>query len=186
MSELRLITERLELVAATHASVRAQIDEPDRWARLLDARVPDGWPPELTEDVWEYTAERLAEGTDSEGWWTWYFVLRRDADGGRVVIGCGGYKGRPTQDGTAEVGYSVMRQYRRAGYATEAARALVGWAFGHPEVTRVCAETYPDLVPSRGVIAKLGFGFEGPGSEEGVARYSMTRELFEKNTIATS
>lgn len=177
---LRLVTDRLELVAATHELVRAQIDELARWARLLEARVPDGWPPELTEDVWEYTADRLFEDPGVIGWWMWYFVLRADGDGRRVVIGTGGYKGKPTQDGTAEVGYSVMRQYQGLGYATEAVRALVDWGFSHREVTRVVAETYPDLVPSIRVLEKLGFAFIGPGSDEGIIRYGLTREVFEE------
>lgn len=177
---LQLTTPRLELVAATHELVRAQIDEPARWARMLEARAPDGWPPELTEDSWEYTADRLAEGPDVIGWWMWYFVLRADGDGGRVVIGTGGYKGKPTQDGTAEVGYSVMRQYQGSGYATEAMGALLAWGFAHREVTRIIAETYPYLVPSIRVLEKLGFAFVGLGSDEGIIRYGITREVFEK------
>lgn len=39
----------------------------------------------------------------------------------------------------------------------------------------VVAETLPDLVPSIGVLDKLGFTFVGGGSEAGVVRYQLLR-----------
>ena len=63
----------------------------------------------------------------------------------------------------------------RRGYASEAVEALVAWAFGHPEVTRVIAETYPELVASVGVLEETGFRFIGAGSEERVIRFERRR-----------
>ncbi len=82
---------------------------------------------------------------------------------------------RVAADGTVEVGYSVLEAHQRRGYASEAVEALVGWAFGHPEVTRVIAETYPELVPSVGVLEKTGFRLIGAGSEERVIRFERRR-----------
>jgi RimJ/RimL family protein N-acetyltransferase len=48
-------------------------------------------------------------------------------------------------------------------------------AFGLPEVTRVIAETLPDLTPSIGVLKKCGFRLVGEGSEPGVIRFELTR-----------
>jgi RimJ/RimL family protein N-acetyltransferase len=42
-------------------------------------------------------------------------------------------------------------------------------------VTRVTAETYPELVGSIGVLRRCGFRFIGEGSEPGVIRYEITR-----------
>jgi RimJ/RimL family protein N-acetyltransferase len=44
-------------------------------------------------------------------------------------------------------------------------------AFMAPGVTCVIAETLPGLVPSIGVLEKLGFSLIGDGSEPGVIRY---------------
>jgi ribosomal-protein-alanine N-acetyltransferase len=68
-----------------------------------------------------------------------------------------------------------LEAHQRRGYASEAVEALVGWAFGHPEVTRVIAETYPELVPSVGVLEKTGFRLIGAGSEERVIRFERRR-----------
>ena len=42
-------------------------------------------------------------------------------------------------------------------------------------MTRVTAETYPELVGSIGVLRRCGFRFIGEGSEVGVIRYEITR-----------
>ncbi|MBD0327516.1 MAG: GNAT family N-acetyltransferase, partial [Pyrinomonadaceae bacterium] len=105
---------------------------------------------------------------------------RDDAPGSRAkAIGGCGFKGKPAADGTVEIGYSMLPEFQCAGYATEAAGALVRWAFSHAEVARVIAETYPELRPSIRVLEKNGFRFIGDGSEERVIRYALTREEYE-------
>jgi RimJ/RimL family protein N-acetyltransferase len=74
-----------------------------------------------------------------------------------------------------EVGYGIVRDQHRQGYASEATRGLLARAFASPEVTRVTAETYPELVGSIGVLRRCGFRFIGEGSEPGVIRYEITR-----------
>jgi len=169
---LTLRTPRLELVAATYELIDAQLHDSRRCEAMLGGRLPEGWPPELTEDVWEYTARQLLDPA-AAGWWMWYFVRHRP--GARVAVGSGGFKGPPAPDGTVEVGYSVMAQHRRAGYATEAVRALADWAFGTGRVARVVAHTYPHLVASIGVLEKLGFVKSGPGGDQGTVRYELGR-----------
>ena len=74
-----------------------------------------------------------------------------------MLIGNGGFKGKFVAAGTCEVGYSVMESHQCNGYATEVVRALVEWAFSHPEIDRVVAHTLPELTPSIRVLEKNGF-----------------------------
>jgi RimJ/RimL family protein N-acetyltransferase len=74
-----------------------------------------------------------------------------------------------------EIGYSVLPEFRRQGYATEAAQGLIARAFAHPGVALVIAETLPDLFPSIGVLRKIGFGYVGEGSEPSIVRYELRR-----------
>jgi RimJ/RimL family protein N-acetyltransferase len=167
-----LTTPRLELVACGAELLRAEGEDRARFGRLLDARIPDGWPPELYDDDARLWTLRMVEAApEHEGWWMYYLVLRD----GREAVGVAGYKGPPSDDGTVEVGYGVMAAHRRLGLATEATRALVERAFADPRVARVVAETYPHLEPSIGVLRNLGFALEGPGSEEGVIRFQLPR-----------
>ena len=93
------------------------------------------------------------------------------------MIGSAGYKGPPTQDGTVEIGYDIVSDHRRRGYASESVRALVSRAFEQPRVRRVIAETLPELIGSIGVLRKCGFEPVGEGSEPGVIRFELTRTV---------
>ena len=182
-----ITTERLELIPGTREIFSARVDDREALARLLDARVPAEWPPELyDQDAVDWTARYYAEHPDAAGWVLWFIVLRAPGagGGGRTVIGCCGFKGKPAADGTCEIGYGVLTEFRRAGYASEAARGLIDWAFAHPEVTRVVAETYPELKPSIRVMEKNGLRFAGDGSEERVIRYELTRADWERLKVS--
>jgi ribosomal-protein-alanine N-acetyltransferase len=102
-------------------------------------------------------------------------VILTEGETGRTLIGSAGYKGPPSADGMVEVGYGIVRDHQRQGYASEAVRGLVAHAFALPTVRRVIAETLPELIPSIGVLRKCGFRFIGNGSEPGVIRFELTR-----------
>jgi RimJ/RimL family protein N-acetyltransferase len=168
-------TARLALIPATARTTRAALMGRKALAQALELPVPESWPPDLLDDAaLEYMRDKLDLGPEHAGWWL-HFVVLRDGPGGGVVIGTAGYKGPPDPgDGSVEIGYSVVRDFQRRGYATETARALVSCAFEVPEVRRVIAETLPGLTPSIGVLRKCGFRFIGDGSEPGVIRYELT------------
>jgi len=171
-----IVTERLELVPATPASVRAALDGPDALGAALGASVPPTWPPDFLDDAaLAYTLERLGEGAEQDGWWL-HFVVHADASAGeRAVIGSAGYKGPPDAAGVVEIGYAIVRDRRRRGYATEAARALVARAFDAGSARVVAAETLPELAGSIGVLEKCGLRQVEGGSEPGVLRFELTR-----------
>ena len=169
---LTLATERLTLVASTLDLARAELHDPQRLAALLGAEVPAAWPPPLNDaNSMRWSIEFLETHPDAVGWGSWYFVARMP--GRRVVIGNGGFKGLPLPDGTVEVGYSVLEAHQRSGYAPEATRALVRWAFAQPGVKRVVGQTLPELTPSIKVLEKCGFRFVGPGTEDGTILYEL-------------
>jgi ribosomal-protein-alanine N-acetyltransferase len=156
-SPLELTTSRLTLIPVTLELIEAEIGDRARLSQLLGAEVPADWPPPLNdENTMRWTRDHLAADPDNRGWGTWYFLLRR-AGAKPVLIGNGGFKGKFVAPGACEVGYSVMENHQRNGYATEVVRALVAWAFSHPEIERVVAHTLPDLIPSIRVLEKNGF-----------------------------
>ena len=130
--------------------------------------------PDLTKDVLAPTAKKLRADPAKMGWYFWYIILPAMSPERPVVVGICGFKGRPKRNGTVEIGYSVLHQHRKHGYASEAVRRLVRWAFDQGGVRRVIAETFPDLKASIRVMEKNGFLLDGPGSEEGVVRYSIS------------
>jgi RimJ/RimL family protein N-acetyltransferase len=178
---LEVKSQRLELIAGTPETVRAELGDRPHLASLLRARIPEGWPPPLNdEESMNYSLRFLEADSSRIGWGPWYLVLPESGKRARLLIGYGGFKGKPSADGMVEIGYSVMEEHQRRGYGTEAAGALIAWAFSHREVTRVIAETLPALRPSLRVMERNGMRSLGAGSEPGVIRYGITREEFEK------
>jgi RimJ/RimL family protein N-acetyltransferase len=168
---LKLFTPRLELVAATAEVARAAVSDRITLARLLSARVPASWPHELVADNLEGFARRIEADPALEGWLPWYWVTRED----RTLIGNGGFGAVPAEDGSGKIGYALVAEREGRGFATEAVAAILEWAFSHPGLSRVVADTYPELRRSIRVLHKNGFRYAGPGKGERVIRYELTR-----------
>ena len=144
---------------------------------MTGARLAEGWPPPLlTRRLQETFLGYVRDDPGAIGWRAWYLALAEE----RIVIGSGGFKGRPDADGMVEVGYSVMHAYQRRGYCTEAIGALIAWAFSHAEVSTVRAETDAVNIASQRVMQKNGLRLVGDGSGPGEVRYAITREEFER------
>lgn len=97
--------------------------------------------------------------------WDWYAMwIIENEDGIRVGDLC--FKGY--EDGkNPEIGYGIDEEFQGKGYATEAVKLALAWAFSHPGVAAVEAETDPDNIASQRVLAKCGFKPAGMIGEEG-------------------
>ena len=62
---------------------------------------------------------------------------------------------------SGEVGYSIVRDFRSRGIATEAVRALVNEAFENARLARVNAYCVPENEASRRVLERVGFRPDG-------------------------
>jgi len=61
----------------------------------------------------------------------------------------------------AEVGYWIGKKYWNSGYATEATKTLIAYAFEKYNLNRIDAAHFAENEASRKVIEKLGFSYEG-------------------------
>jgi RimJ/RimL family protein N-acetyltransferase len=77
-----------------------------------------------------------------------------------VVVGSCGFKGPPVE-GVVEVAYAIDPGHHGKGFATEAAHALVRYAFADPRVTVVRAHTLPGPNASTRVLTKCHFSHIG-------------------------
>jgi ribosomal-protein-alanine N-acetyltransferase len=133
--------------------------------------VPAGWPPALMAGHLEDFARRLEAEPALAGWLPWYWVTRED----RTLIGNGGFGRFPAEDGSNKIGYALVEDHQGRGYASEGLAALLDWAFSRPGLTRVVAETYPELTRSVRVLQKNGFRYGGAGDDGRTIRYELTR-----------
>ena len=134
-----LHTESLRLVANGPAEIRAQIE---------------GMEPEERAQVSPVWLERAYAATAPDPFTLGFTLVHRATES---IVGACGFKGPPGPDGTVEIAYGVAAEHRGNGFATEAAKALVAFAFGNPDVRLVCAHTLEESSASTRVLAKCGF-----------------------------
>src|SRR5262245_51680416 len=61
-----------------------------------------------------------------------------------------------------DIGYAFVPEFWSAGYAREAATAVMAWAQGTLGLQRILAITNPDNAASIRLLEKIGFSFERP------------------------
>jgi ribosomal-protein-alanine N-acetyltransferase len=140
----------VRLVPATIALLSAYLREPDEMAVLLATPLPEGWP-EFPE-AFPNTLKMLREHPEHAQWWMYLFL---DSESG-TLVGSGGFAGEPV-DGTVEIGYEIAPAYRRRGYGSAAARALVEKALASGQVRSVIAHTLASDERSAGVLRRNNF-----------------------------
>ena len=148
-------TERLELIAF----------EPDAIRHLIqgerDFDLPKDFPSQDDIDGFlSIQLHRMEASPDRRDWMARLMVTHT-----RQVIGHCGFHGPPEVIGRAEIGYTVFTQFRGMGYAKEAAKALVQWAFAQGE-KEVYASVSPENAPSLAVVKSLGFKQVGTQDDE--------------------
>jgi ribosomal-protein-alanine N-acetyltransferase len=72
------------------------------------------------------------------------------------MVGFVGFHGPPDGAGRVEIGYEVLPEHRRRGYALEATRGMLEWARGQG-ARRFAASVSAENHASQGLITKLGF-----------------------------
>ena len=165
-------TENLQLIPCGPSHLATVLEDKKGLEPLLGVSVPDDWP--VFPGAIPHIYEKPRSDPSAVGWWSYLFVHTAD----RTLAGDGGFKGRPDKSNEVGVGYALVPEYRGRGLATEVVRDLVGWAFSHPEVAAVKAETLPDGHASIRVLEKLGMRFAG--ATDRVLRWRVERQDFEK------
>jgi ribosomal-protein-alanine N-acetyltransferase len=158
-------------VPATLALARSELGDRTEFARLLDASVPDNWPPESAADALPLFLGWLEAAPDQVGWFGWYGLALEDT-GSRILVAGGGFLG-PPKEGSVQLGYSVLPQFQGRGYATELVHALIEWARERPGVERILAETEWANPASARVLQKVGFVELGPTEDCRGSRFEM-------------
>jgi ribosomal-protein-alanine N-acetyltransferase len=169
-----LETQHLLLLPFSLELKQAALRNKSQLAALVEARVPGHWPgPDLAEAL-----PALVEGMEQEPLEpVWDGIILHKAD--RLIIGDMGFKGAPNQEGAVELGYSIIPDYRRRGYATEMARCLITWAFQEQGVQAVTAECLDTNIGSIKVLEKLGLHRLEP--EGPMLKWQIRREDWTEN-----
>jgi RimJ/RimL family protein N-acetyltransferase len=108
--------------------------------------------------------ERWNRHWDDHGYGLWIVVERAAAQ----PVGWTMLHRTDTGGPGVEVGWTVAADHWRRGYATEAATAAIRTGFDELAMDEIVAFTLADNVASRGVMEKLGFGYDGEVEHAGL------------------
>ena len=126
------------------------------------------WPaPQCLADTQEFfdgCAARWQSGAE----YHWMIELKPSG----LALGCMGCR---IKGHAADFGYFLGHKHWGQGYATEAARLLVGWLQRQGSIVRISATTDADNQASASVLRKLGL------QQEGVLRKATVRPNFGPN-----
>lgn len=84
-------------------------------------------------------------------WGVWLVIDKQT----NKIIGDIGFKGKPDLEKSVEVGYGITSSEQNKGYATEALKSIIEWAFNSNSVNKIMAECLVDNTPSSKVLEKL-------------------------------
>ena len=132
-------TKHLQLVPRTRDEVRSFIDH---------------MPPEMRKEVSPTWLAMLEASAEIDPWIHGFTLVHSNSG---TAVGSCGFKGHPDADGMVEISYAIEPEHQGKGYATEAAAALVAYAFGSDAVHFVRAHTLPVPNASTRVLTKCGF-----------------------------
>ena len=156
--KVRLESERLTLRPPQHADYRA-------WSALRrdSAAFLQPWEPTWASDHLTrksftnrvYWAQRSISGGTAVP----LFLIRRSDAMLLGAITLDNIRRGPAQAGTT--GYWIGAPFARAGYMREAIAAVIGYAFGTLDLSRVEAGCLPENTPSRRLLETCGYKYEG-------------------------
>jgi RimJ/RimL family protein N-acetyltransferase len=147
-------TDRLEIFPLSADAIDALLQADDRRLRSLTGAAfpPPLAPPPYMADSLPVVRDRLRSTDRQEEWWNW-LIVRQD---NREVVGSVAFGGRPDAGGAVLIGYAMYPGREGMGYATEAVRAMVDWAFAQPGVKVVRALAPVWNTPAVHVAEKVG------------------------------
>lgn len=156
--KVRIESERLTLRPPAHADFRD-------WASLR--RDSEGyltrWEPTWAPDHLSRKAftNRVywAQRSINNGSALPLFLIRREDNMLLGAITLDNIRRGPAQAGT--LGYWVGENHARQGFMREAIEAVVHHAFHRLDLSRIEAACLPENAPSRGLLEKCGFKYEG-------------------------
>ncbi|MDD3976574.1 GNAT family N-acetyltransferase [Methanomicrobium antiquum] len=162
-----LKTARLTLIPADLSMLEYEINRNNFPKSLFGITVPKNWPHEsVSRGVSEIFLTLFRENK----LYNYYWILNEESKKD-ILIGSGGFIVQ--DDGTLELGYSVLKQFEDNGFASEAVSAIIKNVNGFKNNIRITAKTKKKNIASVRVLEKSGFSLFGFDSETDLLIYSL-------------
>ncbi|MFI6977109.1 GNAT family N-acetyltransferase [Embleya sp. NPDC050154] len=121
--------------------------------------LPEFFVSDRARGLWRRRFDQVTAEPESAPWLARAAVSEPDG----AVVGYAGFHGPPDESGMVEIGYTVVPEARRRGYARAMLASLLERAAHEPDVSTVRVTISPDNAASLATIQ--GFGFVETGEQ---------------------
>lgn len=149
----QLPTERLTLIPYTIPICTHILNQDFYFLEKMGLIKGRGWPDNDVLETLPKIINNLSKIGVPTGFESWMIIKNETSE----IIGDIGFKGFIEEEQHVDIGYGVILEERRQGYAEEAAKALVEWVFAQDIVKEITAKCLIGNVSSIHLLQKLNF-----------------------------
>lgn len=149
----QLTTERLLLIPFTTKICKNLLN--NDFSDILEMGLQKGkcWPDHDVMDTLPRILNNLSQIHSPTGFESW-MVIKKDT---LEIIGDVGFKGFNEDAKSVNLGYGIILEERKKGFAEEAAKGLIKWAFSNDFVQQITANCLINNFGSIKLLKKLNF-----------------------------
>ena len=149
----KLITERLILIPYTIDLCTNILNSDYSDLAVLNLKRGKSWPDADVLDTLPRIINNLNKVEYPTGYESW-MIIKKDT---LEVIGDLGFKGFNNEEENLDLGYGIIKEERRKGYAIEAVSELIKWTFSNKIVKEITANCLTENISSINLLNKFNF-----------------------------
>ena len=149
----KLTTERLLLIPFTIGICEKLLNNDYSELKSMGLVKGKSWPDSDVLETLPKIIFNLSKVDLPTGFESW-MVIKKDT---LEIIGDIGFKGFNFEENTIDIGYGIIEEERRKGYAKEAMSELINWAFSNEIVKEITARCLLENTNSINLLTKFNF-----------------------------
>lgn len=149
----KLITERLILVPFTIQACENLLNGDYSDLTKWSFKKGKSWPDSDVLETLPKIINNLSKVEFPTGYESWMIVKKETLE----IIGDLGFKGFNYEDENIDIGYGIIVEERRKGYAEEAVKEIIKWAFTNDIVKEITANCLIENTSSINLLTKFNF-----------------------------
>ena len=149
----RLLTERLILIPFTIQICKNIMNDDFGDLSIMGLTKGKSWPDADVIETLPKIINNLSQVESPTGFESW-MIIKNDT---LEIIGDLGFNGFNHDEENIDIGYGIIKEERKNGYAEEASKGLIKWAFSNKFVKEITARCLIDNISSINLLKKLNF-----------------------------
>lgn len=148
-----LESERLLLIPYTTNICQAILQNDFQFLQQLNLMKGKNWPDDDVLETIPKIIKNLNKVDYPTGFESWMIIKKET----REIIGDCGFKGYNFITRNADIGYGIIEDEQKKGFAMEATKTLINWAFSDNDLEEITAACLKENTSSSKLLQKLNF-----------------------------